>query len=147
MTCEETIQSLFDHFPTLFKDRSDALNHLFCVIGNGYRWENGALVSDQDMPPVNPLKDGKAFQYNLLSLRETARQLVGNKRDESYFLSIPDDKYHRHPRKERWYFYHGGVDNCRPYALMFQRPENINPDWNEALTECIALLREDGYQI
>ena len=30
---------------------------------------------------------------------------------------------------------------------MFQRPEHINSDWNDALTECIALLREDGYQI
>ena len=38
MNVELTIQSMFDDYPTLFKDRADCLNHLFCVIGNGYEW-------------------------------------------------------------------------------------------------------------
>lgn len=32
-------------FPTLFQNRSQALHHLFCVIGNGYDWEHGELIS------------------------------------------------------------------------------------------------------
>lgn len=37
---------MFDNNPTIFKERTDCLNHLFCVIGNGYFWKNGELVEE-----------------------------------------------------------------------------------------------------
>ena len=45
MNVELTIQEMYNEYPTLFIDRVDALNHLFCTIGNGYDWKNGELVS------------------------------------------------------------------------------------------------------
>ena len=45
MNVELTIQEMYNEYPTLFVDRVDALNHLFCTIGNGYDWKNGELVS------------------------------------------------------------------------------------------------------
>ena len=46
MNVELTIQDCFDNYPGLFKERVDVLNHLFCVIGNGYDWKNGELVDN-----------------------------------------------------------------------------------------------------
>ena len=46
MKLEETIQKMYDFYPSLFTERWQCLNHLFCVIGNGYRWENGELIGD-----------------------------------------------------------------------------------------------------
>ena len=44
MTVELTMQAMYDHFPGLFKERADCLNHLFCTTGNGYDWIDGELV-------------------------------------------------------------------------------------------------------
>lgn len=40
---EATARRMADGYPTLFRTRLDILDHLFVVIGNGYRWVNGAL--------------------------------------------------------------------------------------------------------
>lgn len=161
MTVENTIQGMYDHFPTLFKERADCLDHLFCVIGNGMEWKDGELIyTDEDNSlPLNPLKDKKAFQYNKLSLRDEAREyLLRDKKlsedeikdIEEYLLTIPDDIYHERPRKERWYFYN--ADKSHKYygssvkkdAFLFNYPDDIKPDWKSAIEECITLLKEDG---
>lgn len=48
MNLENTIQYMYDNYPSLFQERWQALNQLFCVIGNGYEWEGGELVSKED---------------------------------------------------------------------------------------------------
>ena len=76
MNVELTIQEMFDEYPTLFKERADCLNHLFCCIGNGYEWINGELVEafdDHTNRDINQLQsrliNGKAHQHNKMSLR------------------------------------------------------------------------------
>lgn len=160
MNPELTMQVMFDTYPQLFKDRSDCLNQLFCVIGNGYDWVNGELVDIfSEELPKNPLKDGKAFQYNLLSLRDESRlyiekyqRRIGSRKTfssdeelEEYLNTIPNDKYHRYPREQRWYFYRGGL--CKDFAYLFNYPDNITEEWKSVLEECCQMLIEDGYDI
>lgn len=131
MTLELTIQHLFDTYPTLFKERADCLNHLFCVIGNGYEWKNGELCC---MPPLDVeqiehlttrLIDGKAHQHKKLSLRDEAmlreEKLIAEGWYERYpdeyaehlkqvhaktIAEMPDDVFYYTPeRAKRWYFY------------------------------------------
>ena len=175
MKVELTIQEMFDNYPTLFKDRSDCLNHLFCVIGNGYDWINGELVegpedysAEEQKAFESRLKDGKAFQYNKLSLRAEAKEYyrrrlekhpeeslnnaLSRKLDEEYFNSIPDDEYHKYERRKRWYFYvnipgHERIDYHKEFAYLWNYPEDIKPDWKEALEETKRLLREDGFDV
>lgn len=37
-------------FPSIFLDEADFLHHVFFVLGNGYDWKNGELVSDEGDP-------------------------------------------------------------------------------------------------
>jgi hypothetical protein len=170
MNVELTIQEMFDGYPTLFKDRADCLNHLFCTIGNGYKWKDGELVEccgSYDIPNQSALKlhlvDGKAFQHNKLSLRGEAvyyasrnskddyshypekvkQELI--KADKKYYESLPDDVYHKYPRKQRWSFYLGGY--CTRFAKLFNYPDDIKQDWLDAIEECKQMLIEDGYDV
>lgn len=165
MTLELTIQYMFNEYPKLFKDRSDCLNHLFCCIGNGYDWHDGELCENFDEEPIDIdylkscLVNGKAYQYNKLSLRAEAK-LYASRRDENvaphlqkvsdeikeeYFMSLPDDVYHKRKRRYRWYFYLAGY--CTDFAYLFNYPSNIKPDWLAGIEECKKMLREDGYDI
>ena len=173
MKVELTIQEMFDNYPTLFKERADCLNHLFCVIGNGYDWVNGELIEgpedyteEEQREFETRLKDGKAFQYNKMSLRAEVLEFyrrrmekhpeeetpLDKKFNEEYFNSIPDDQYHKHERRKRWYFYinipgHERIDYHYNYSYLWNYPEDIKPDWLAAIEETKALLREDGFDI
>ena len=137
MNIELTIQNMFDEYPTLFKERADCLNHLFCTIGNGYEWVNGELVGDGDNDFTDEeikelsakLIDGKAHQYNKLSLKAESllyeeERIANGWYDEWHkrhpnddinemmairmktIMKCSDDVYYKEPdRKKRWYFY------------------------------------------
>lgn len=131
MNVELTIQEMFDKYPTLFKERADCLNHLFCVIGNGYSWVNGELVLNEDKITKKEIKilesrlvDGKAFQHNKLSLKAEAIIYLEESVKEGFYEEfpaevaekliearkktidkLPDDVYYRSPRSKRWGFY------------------------------------------
>lgn len=167
MTLELTMQAMFNEQPTLFKERADCLNHLFCTIGNGYKWVDGELVDGvYKKTEVRELKkylvDGKAFQHNKMSLRdalaccwESTMKDIKEKFPDVFdeieaarkksIAKEPDDVYHERERKYRWYFYLGGY--CTEYAYLFNYPENIKPDWLAGIEECKAMLREDGYDV
>ena len=98
MTLELTIQKMFNDYPSLFKERADCLNHLFCTIGNGYYWENGELVDcgsicrapeDVDKEELELLQGqlirGKAFQYYKMSLRDEVYEMIARERKREDF--------------------------------------------------------------
>ena len=168
MNVELTIQDMFDEYPTLFKERADCLNHLFCTIGNGYEWVNGELVEDgyeffEDYQKnlESKLIKGKAYQYNKMSLRDESIYYYQRKKEQnpetpeltySYFEKIPEDVYYRNPRNKRWYFYvnipgHERIDYYKNYAKLWNYPKDIKPDWLEAIEETKTLLREDGFDV
>lgn len=134
MNVELTIQDLFDNYPGLFKERADALSHLFCTIGNGYEWEEGELVKNVptgSSPTLleSRLVDGKAFQHNKLSLRDESQLYEQERIAQGWYddwknrwpeddiekmkairqkiiEKLPDDVYYREPeRKKRWGFF------------------------------------------
>ena len=49
MKPERTLQKMYDEYPKLFPTRQRALDHLFCVIGNGYSWYKGEIVADDEL--------------------------------------------------------------------------------------------------
>lgn len=102
MNVELTIQEMFDEYPTLFKERADCLNHLFCCIGNGYKWINGELVEafdDHTNRDINQLQsrliNGKAHQHNKMSLRAESQhyenERIADGWYENFAKSYPDE--------------------------------------------------------
>ena len=62
MTVEQTLQVMTDKYPTIFYNRQTCLNHLFCVIGNGYDWKKGELV--------DPIKEKYEKKYSRMDIKE-----------------------------------------------------------------------------
>lgn len=48
MKLEETVQTILDNHPLLFKDRISVLIYIYCYYGTGYEWNNGELVSNNN---------------------------------------------------------------------------------------------------
>ena len=158
MTLEKTIQSMFDHFPFLFQDRADCLNHLFCVLGNEYEWVDGELIKDENREPIHDLVDGKAHQHQVLTARSAAvlraRIHAAQTRttvDETKFANLPDTPPPRQPRRERWYFVHRQnkngpetIDLYKAYVPLWNVPTDVKPDWLTGVQECLDMLIEDG---
>lgn len=104
MTLEETIQTMFDKSPEMFKERWQCLDHLFCVAGNGYEWVDGELLDvneyDYDVFPIDKKcgnqfwgvlgKDGKAVQRKKVSKDFSAKGFYGEV-DEDYPENIKED--------------------------------------------------------
>lgn len=183
MNVELTIQKMFDDYPTLYKERADCLNHLFCTIGNGYDWQNGELVfifednADSDAAYLQSrLVDGKAHQYNKMSLRAESQYYENENIKEGWYDKLaekypdtdisylreatqklinkhPDDVYYDEPlRRKRWSFYinipgQERIHISTRFAYLFNYPDDIKPDWKAAIEECRQMLIEDGFEL
>lgn len=166
MNVELTIQEMYDQYPTLFKDRADCMNHLFCTIGNGMEWQNGELVTiDEGCRTEEEIRDlkshlvkGKAFQHNKLSLLDELIYygIFKSRKDipDHVLERHLDDQYHRLPRAKRWYFATKqallGIettDFSEDFAFLFNYPEDIKHDWLLAIEECRRMIEEDGYTL
>lgn len=174
MNVELTIQEMYDEYPDLFKDRADCMNQLFCTIGNGMQWRNGELVTIDDGYRTGEeietleshLVEGKAFQHNKLTVQDVLLYFgIYKTREEipdALRERFPDDRYHRYLRAERWYFAKeaillnrvhlqkiGGTAPCpsEDYAFLLNYPEDIKPDWLQAIEECRSMIQEDGYTL
>lgn len=116
MKLEETIQEMFDNYPILFHNRIDCLNHLFCVIGNGYDWMDGELVDEDAKDIKNNLIDGKAFQHN--------------KDDYFNMFRTKNNKVFIYPL-------------CKEYSYLFNFPQDIKNDWIMGASEMFNFICEE----
>lgn len=123
MKFESTIQALFNEYPSLFSERNEVLNHLFCVIGNGFEWKNGELVDDSHSSRLKNIKnkdvilkgDGKALQ------------------------TIEDPLYQSFTR----HFETGWYPLC-DYSYLFDFPDDIKDDWKDGIEETKKCLNMAG---
>lgn len=136
MTLEETIQEMYDNYPMLFQERKECLNQLFCVIGNGYDWINGELISNErqiykydedkgryildyiDNSPVELKGDGKAKQT-----------LDGGRSYNRCFKN-----------KFEWY-------PLSKFSRIVSYPDDIKEDWLKGIEETKNLLIKDNIDL
>ena len=168
MTLELTMQSMYDAYPALYKERADCLNQLFCVLGNGYGWHGGELVDapchgDRDHEPPERaelarlkslLVDGKAFQHKILTEKQETllgAEVLGVPVNPDRLARCRDVPRPRRPRKDRWYFRTKTsqdatwtVELYRDYVPLWNVPADVRPDWLAGIAECKAMLLEDG---
>jgi hypothetical protein len=84
MNVNDTLRQMLYFFPTLYCSQAQTLEQLFIVIGNGYEWENGQLVTDYDYAvgeALRPHHDNadRALQQMLTDYNneQTRRQALG----------------------------------------------------------------------
>lgn len=137
MRAEDTLQYMADFYPDLFPTRKHALDHLFCTVGNGYRWVNGELVDDD-------CKYEK--RYKLRKPIKTAEFKHGDSWDYEHkrwkeLKELYEDVQIPMKYQFEWY------PLSKKYSYLYDVPDDIKPDWKALLEECKALLIEDGIEV
>ena len=143
----DTVKSAIWQYPSLFHNRTEVLHHLFCVLGNGFDWEDGELVDRwQDERPddlyerINRVDEGEA------ELRES-RPEIAESFEEERKERLAEADYARAnieiltdltaPLGREPYpplGYHGTANG---YAAL---PEDAKPDWAEAYYEIMEAV-------
>lgn len=123
MKLEEEIQYLYDNHPHFFQTRKDCLNHLFCVVGHGYQWVNGQLVSIGNCK-IN-VDTGE-----IMSINEPKIELKGDNKAKQTILY--DRKYYKH-FSDQWH------PVCE-YSAIKTHSDDIQEDWQRGITETITMI-------
>ena len=130
MTVETTLQKMYDLYPLLYSTRQECFNHLFCEIGNGYKWQWGQIVHvEGEDETVN--EDDYAHPYALHASQ--SKKNLEKKKECLKMLEIAGV-----PKPERW------SELNEKYSLIYHVPKNARPDWKAAVEECKDMLEADG---
>lgn len=141
MRAEDELQFMMDFYPDLFPTRKHCLDHLFCVIGNGYQWIDGELVDNDDE------------YHKRYKIEEHVKRAKG--KNEDYFYKCMDEELKlKSILKENYKKYFGDTKYnfswyllSKKYSYLYDYPEDIKPDWLAILNECKQLLEADGIEI
>lgn len=121
--------------PSLFKNRSDALHHLFCVNGIGYTWEKGILR-----------RDDEDEQGNRLPLRNPQGEILPPRNLDDVFRSEQEEI-------EEWQkTYQDCLDDefaqvIRANRLIWVREHNIKMRFRRDNADLLALVTGDRTKI
>ena len=142
MTAFETIKQMMVEYPTLFPSKVQAIHHLFWVIGNGYDWVDGELISIDEPHPITPYsisEDHRRMHEEYRKMYEDVAVYDANweMRERgliafSKFLFENDD-YIRTYRIELSSIY----PLCE-HAKVLTVPSDVKPDWLKVAWESVT---------
>ena len=136
MRAEDTLQFMADFYPSIFPTRKHCLNHLFCTIGNGYRWVKGELVEGDDK------------KYNRYRLVKPVRKAeFEDERDWWVRYRFELEMHEETGKRINPDYFFEWSQPSREYSYIYHFPKNIRPDWKALLEECRQMLKEDGVEI
>ena len=136
MRAEDTLQFMADFYPSIFPTRKHCLNHLFCTIGNGYRWVKGELVEGDDK------------KYNRYRLVKPVRKAeFEDERDWWVRYRFEQEMHEETGKRINPDYFFEWSQPSREYSYIYHFPKNIRPDWKALLEECRQMLKEDGVEI
>ena len=127
MRAEDTLQFMMDFRGDTFYNRQTCLNHLFCVIGNGYEWRNGELVE------VNPDTDTLLSRWQLIH-----PVIHAEPTETTLFTGKIKEKWNQ---TNKWY------PLSKEFSYLFNYPDDIQPDWMALIEECKEMLIKDGIMV
>lgn len=131
MKAENELQIMMDFHEGLFFTRQKCLDHLFCVVGNGYEWKNGELVSIE--------KDERIERYKL---KKDVKKAKPNPFTEQFYSRIEElNNLDKSEISNRWY------PISEKYSYICNYPDDIKPDWLNLINECKEMLEKDGIEV
>lgn len=161
MKPERTLQKMYDEYPKLFPVRQQALDHLFCVVGNGCSWYKGEVVHDEELFIwdneierfiIDP--DYKIDEEpDIISTPpKTEEEYI--KDMEAWHMLIAKMRHRHHPEtsiEEHYkileHNFHKWYPLSKDYSLIYTVPDDVTPEWKALVEECKELLRKDGIEI
>lgn len=161
MKPERTLQKMYDKYPDLFPVRQQALNHLFCVMGNGYSWYKGEVVSNRELfiwdnklqrYIINP--DYKFDEESDIISTPPKTEEENIKDIEEWRMSLAELRHRIHPEisieehyKDLENNFHKWYPLSKEHSLIYKVPDDVTPEWKALVEECKELLRKDGIEI
>lgn len=137
MRAEDTLQYMADFYPDIFPTRKHCLDHLFCVIGNGFEWVKGELVDNDD-------KYQKRYKLRKpIKKAEFWREENWYQMNEFYGGLYCLDEKQKIPVQYNFEWY----PLSKRYSALFTYPEDIKDDWKALLEECKQMLIADGIDL
>lgn len=154
MKPERTLQRMYDEYPKLFPTRQQALDHLFCVIGNGYSWYKGEIVADDELFILDDELDYEADERpDIVSTSPKTEEEYAKKMEE-WVMSLAKSNYRVRPEisieehyKNLKNNFHKWYPLSKDYSLIYNVPDDVTPEWKALVEECKELLRRDGIEI
>ncbi len=132
MTVEDTIRQSIANFPCLHNNRTEVLHHVFCVLGNGYHWVDGALELKFPLEEDHsPFWDEPAGDDILTQVQRQVAQ-AQNAQSRVILAELDDRCRLQEP-----------LPDCYPlyeYAKLLTLPEDIQSDWLEAAQEILTAI-------
>ena len=161
MKPERTLQRMYDEFPKLFPVRQQALNHLFCVIGNGYSWYKGEVVSDNELfiwdnkierfiidPDYEIDEESDIISTSPKTEEENMKDM------EEWRMTLTELRHSIHPEtsieehyKDLKNNFHKWYPLSKKYSLIYTVPDDVTPEWKALVEECKEMLRKDRIEI
>jgi hypothetical protein len=135
-------------YPGLFPNRVRALEHLFCVYGNGYEWKNGELVGTE----MRISKKARERHEELTRAIEETVSLLEKLGGHEEHCAL----YRLEKKAEKWAFDNADLIAsspvtevhptykfflmCEEYSALLNIPDDVKPDWLEAAKETASLI-------
>ncbi len=117
----------YEHYPTLFRHRYQVLNQLFCTLGGGYAWLDGAIANTNPEDHLEPRRSGLEELRGKLSPEIEA------------ILFPPDPPPGPVPDPEGPLIF---SEPHQDYANIYHVPEDVTPAWLTLALETATLLRD-----
>ena len=152
MTFKDTIKSIIITCPRIFPTKLSVYNHLFLTIGNGYRWENGELISEDDKENCS-IEDGlealfnDELQYDFLE--DYLEAVTDSERIINYFKRRNKEKLEltkvivNYEKIINEKLYISNEEKLYPlceYSKILNIPDDIKDDWKDAIKEFLDFI-------
>jgi hypothetical protein len=133
-------------YPSLYKSRTDVLHDTLCVPGNGYEWgADGTIVSTFEEPSVWTKETAIAEMEGMLSsspdaFRDLFRaEILADIEDCAEIVEQVDTRMHLHHKVPRF-------AQQSQFALLHTAPENVSPEWKQAIKEMRREAKAAGWK-
>lgn len=143
MRAEDTIQKSLDLYPKICPTRKHVLDQLFCVIGNGFTWKDGELISDEELfEDDDNIWNRYSLNYHIEHAKGQFEDLFWENVERHKHLKKVDQN-HKIPLDYQFEWY----PLSKEYSYLYNYPENIKDDWRKVLEETKEYLRQDGIEV
>lgn len=162
MKPERTLQRMYDKYPKLFPVRQQALDYLFCSVGNGCSWYKGEVVPHDELF----IWDNENEEYiidpdykidekpDIISTPpKTEEEYVKDMEEWRMLLATMRHRHHPETSIEEHYkdleheFHKWYPSLSKEYSLIYTVPDDVTPEWKALVEECKEMMRKDGIEI